>query len=80
MPPVDITKALGSPGSLVASVLWGAVGSGFFIFGWKQKSMVPLFGGIALTAGSYFLADSALLMSIFSVVVMAAIYFLRGRY
>jgi hypothetical protein len=70
---------LGSPSALVASVMWGAIGSGFALFGWKQKSMVPLFGGIAITAISYFI-DSALLMSIVGVGLIAAIYWFRGRF
>jgi hypothetical protein len=80
MQPEDMTKALGSPNAFVASIIWGAAGSGFFIYGWKQKSTVPLWGGIALTAGSYFFADSALIMSLFSIAVIAGIYFLRGRF
>jgi hypothetical protein len=65
---------------MIASVIWGAIGSGFFIYGWKQKSMVPLFGGIALVAGSYFFANSALIMSLFSIAVIAAIYWFRGKF
>lgn len=65
---------------MAASIIWGAFGSGFFIYGWKQKSTVPLCGGIALVAGSYFFANSALIMSLFSVAVIAAIFWLKGRY
>jgi hypothetical protein len=39
--------------------------------------MLPLFGGIALVAGSYFFSNSALLMSLFSVVVIAATFWLK---
>jgi hypothetical protein len=79
MPP-DLTKALGSPSSMIASVIWGAIGSGFAIYGWRQKSMIPLFGGIALVAGSYFFANSAWIMSLFSIVVIAAIIWLKRNY
>lgn len=68
---------LGGPGGLVASFLWGTIGTGFAIYGWKQKEMRPLYGGIALIAGSYFFANSALLMSAFSIVVIAAIFWLK---
>jgi len=71
---------MGDSKSMIASVIWGAIGSGFFIFGYKQKSMVPLFGGIAMVAGSYFFANSAIIMSLFSIGVLAAIYWLRGRF
>jgi hypothetical protein len=80
MPPMDLTKALGSPSSLIASVIWGAIGSGFAIYGWKQKSMIPLFGGIAITAGSYFFANSAWIMSLFSIAAIAAIIWLSRNY
>lgn len=81
MPPDDMMKGLmGDSKSMIASVIWGAIGSGFFIFGYKQKSMVPLFGGIAMVAGSYFLANSAFFMSLFSIAVLAGIYFMKGRF
>jgi hypothetical protein len=81
MPPDDMMKSLmGDQNGLIASCIWGAVGSGFAIYGWKQKSTVPLFGGIALVAGSYFFANSAVGMSVFSIATIAAIYWLRGRY
>ncbi len=82
MPPTDLlTKNLiGDSNSLIASVIWGAVGSGFAIYGWKQKQMIPLFGGIAIVAGSYFFANSALIMSVFSIVAIAAIIWLKKNY
>jgi hypothetical protein len=65
---------------MIASVIWGAIGSGFFIYGWKQKAMIPLFGGIALVAGSYFLANTALGMSLFSIAILVAIFWLKRHY
>ncbi len=32
---------------LWASMLWGAVASGYFIYGWKQRSVLPFLGGAA---------------------------------
>jgi hypothetical protein len=81
MPPEDLTKGLiGDTNSIIASIIWGAVGTGFFIYGWKQKAMIPLFGGIAIIAGSYFFATSALLMSLFSIAAIAAIIWLKRNY
>jgi hypothetical protein len=78
MPTDDlINKLLGNTSGVIASCIWGAVGSGFALYGWKQKIMLPLFGGMAVVAGSYFFADSAWLMSLFSVVVIAAIFWLK---
>jgi hypothetical protein len=81
MPPTDLTKNLiGDTNSLVASIIWGAVGSIFALYGWKQKEMIPLFGGIAIVAGSYFFSTSALLMSLFSIVALVAIFWLKRHY
>lgn len=76
----DMDKLLGNPAALIASFLWGTIGFGFALYGKKQESYVPLIGGIALMAGSYFLASSALIMSLFSIAVIAAIYWLKGRF
>jgi hypothetical protein len=65
--------------TLIASLIWGSIGTGFAIFGWKQKSLVPLAGGIALIAISYFIG-SALWMSVVAVLLIAAIIGLRNRF
>lgn len=64
--------------SLFASLLWGSIGSGLVIFGKKQSEPVLLFGGIALVAVSYFI-ESALIMSLISVALIAGIFWLRRR-
>jgi hypothetical protein len=60
---------------LIASVVWGGLGLGFFVYGKKQRSAAPLFGGIALMGISYFLADSAVWMSLAGVGLLIGIYF-----
>jgi hypothetical protein len=81
MPPNELTKSLvGDSNAIVASIIWGAVGTGFAIYGWRQKEMIPLFGGIALIAGSYFFATSALGMSLFSIATIAVIFWLKRNY
>lgn len=81
MPPDELTKNLvGNTNSIIASIIWGAIGTGFAIFGWKQKEMITLFGGIALVAGSYFFATSAVWMSLFSIAALAAIFWLKKHY
>ena len=62
--------------TVLASLVWGAIGSGFVIYGKKQRAMVPLYGGIALVATSYFV-ESALVMSLICVALLGAIYFFR---
>ena len=76
---VDMSGLIGDSNTLVASFFWGTVGTGFAIFGWKQKSLVPLFGGIAMIAVSYFVG-SALWMSVVEIGLIAAIWWLRGRF
>lgn len=60
---------------LFASLVWGSVGLGYFIYGKKQSSWAPMVGGIVMMALSYFVS-SALLMSLACLGLMAAVYFL----
>ena len=63
---------------LVASLIWGSVGLGFFIYGKKQQSQVPLFGGLLLIGVSYFI-DSALYMSLAALGLLAAVFWLKRQ-
>ena len=60
--------------ALWASCLWGAIGSGYWIYGWKQREMIPCFGGFAMTAASFFLG--ALFMSLVCIAIMFAVWWL----
>jgi len=60
---------------LFASLVWGSVGMGYFIYGKKQSSWPAMVGGVVMIAGSYFVA-SALLMSLLSLAIIVAVYFL----
>jgi 4-hydroxybenzoate polyprenyltransferase len=60
---------------LFASLVWGSIGVGYFIYGKKQSSWPAMVGGVVMIAGSYFIG-SALLMSLVSIAVMAAVYIL----
>lgn len=64
--------------TLIAAVIWGAIGSGFALYGWRQKSPVVLCGGIALIAICYFIS-SALFMSLLGVVLTAGTIWLNKR-
>jgi hypothetical protein len=59
---------------LWASMLWGAVASGYFIYGWRQKSAIPLAGGAAMTFASFLLP--ALWMSLACIAVMVIVWWL----
>jgi hypothetical protein len=63
---------------LVASLIWGSVGLGLFIYGKKQQSMVPLFGGLLIIGISYFI-DSALYMSLAGIALLAGVYWLKKQ-
>jgi hypothetical protein len=63
---------------LFASLLWGSVGVGYFIYGKKQQVASAMVGGILMIIVSYFIS-SALLMSLVSVGIMAGVYFLIKR-
>jgi hypothetical protein len=63
--------------ALWASCLWGAIASGYMIYGWKQRSLIPFLGGLAMTAASFLLP--ALTMSLISIVAMVAVWWLMKQ-
>ena len=75
---MDENNMLVTAHSLVASLIWGAVGMGFFVYGKKQQSMVPMFGGLLVIGVSYFI-ESALYMSLAALALLAAIYWLKKQ-
>ena len=75
---MDENNMLVTAHSLVASLIWGAVGMGFFVYGKKQQSMVPLFGGLLIIGISYFI-DSALTMSLAAIALLAGVYWLKKQ-
>ncbi len=64
--------------TLFASLIWGTLGSGILLFGWKQKSVIPLTGGLLMVGGSYFI-ESWLYMSVASMIIMAGMYGWKQR-
>ncbi len=60
---------------LFASLFWGSVGMGYFIYGKKQGSWSPMLGGVAMMGLSYFIA-SALMMSLLCLGLIGGVYFL----
>jgi hypothetical protein len=58
-----------------AAVFWGGVAGGYLVYGWRQKSAIPLAGGAAMTAVSFLLP--ALWMSAASIGIMIAVWRLR---
>ena len=60
---------------LLASLLWGSIGLGYFIYGKKQGAWVPMVGGIVMIAVSY-VAGTALVMSLLSIGIIVLVYVL----
>ena len=58
---------------LWASMIWGAIASGYLIYGWRQKAAIPFVGGAIMTASCFL---PALPMSLICLAAMAAVYWL----
>lgn len=63
---------------LLASLLWGSVGVGYFIYGRKQEALLPMIAGVVMIAVSYLLS-SWFWMSLLCLALMIAIYLLAKR-
>ncbi len=61
---------------LIWGLVFGSFGLGFFVYGRKQKAVVPLVCGLALMIFPYFVANTILLVAI-GVALIAAPYFVR---
>jgi len=59
---------------LFVSMIWSTVGGGFWLYGKKQRTGPPMFGGIALIAISW-LITSAVWMSLAAIGIIAGIYY-----
>ncbi len=46
-----------SPLTLMMGVLFGSIGLGFFVYGKKQKAVMPFVSGIGLMALPYFISN-----------------------
>jgi hypothetical protein len=67
----------GSTAVLLWGLLFGSIGFGFFIYGKKQKAVVPLITGIALCVVPYFIANVYVLVGV-GVVLVAIPFVVRG--
>ena len=63
---------------LFASLLWGSIGVGYWIYGKKQRELMPMIGGAAMVGISY-LVSSWLLMTLLGLALMVAVYLLIKR-
>jgi hypothetical protein len=63
---------------LWASCIWGAVATGYCLYGMKQRSLIPFLGGFVMTVMS-FIGPNALVMSLVCVAAMFAVWWLMRR-
>jgi predicted membrane protein len=61
---------------LIWILLFSSIGLGFFVYGKKQRAVVPLVCGVALMLFPYFVSNTILVVAI-GVVLMAIPYFFR---
>lgn len=61
---------------IMFSVLFGAIGMGYFVYGKRQQAIVPLCIGMALIVFPYFVA-SVMSLLIIGVILIAIPYFIR---
>jgi hypothetical protein len=62
--------------SLLWGLLFGSIGLGFFVYGKRQRAVMPLVCGLALMAFPYFVSNTFLLI-IIGLALMALPYFFR---
>jgi hypothetical protein len=62
--------------SLLWGLLFGSIGIGFFMYGRRQRRVVPLLCGLALIGFPYFVSNTSLLVAI-GVLLIAIPYFVR---
>jgi len=72
---MDLSSLHLDTGGLIASLFWGGIGMGFLVYARKQRSIPALLGGVGLIGISYFLADSALWMSLAAIGILAGVYY-----
>jgi hypothetical protein len=60
--------------TLIWGVIFGSIGLGFFVYGKKQKAIIPLFSGIGLIVVPYFISNMYIL--ILSGIVLVALPYL----
>jgi len=61
---------------LLLGLLFSSIGLGYFLYGKKQRAVVPLVCGLALMVFPYFISSAALLIAI-GIVLAAIPYFIN---
>jgi hypothetical protein len=67
---------MGSTAVLLWGLLFGSIGFGFFLYGRKQKAVMPIIAGVVLCVVPYFIANVYILVTV-GLVLMAIPFFVR---
>ncbi len=62
--------------TLIWGVIFGSIGLGFFVYGKKQKAIIPLFSGIGLMVVPYFISNMYILI-LSGIVLVALPYIIK---
>jgi hypothetical protein len=65
-----------SPLTLMMGVLFGSIGLGFFVYGKKQKAVIPFVSGVGLMALPYIISNIYILILLCIVLVFLP-YFIK---
>ena len=65
-----------SSAQMMWGVLFGAIGLGFFIYGTRQRAVVPFVVGVAMIIFPYFISNAYLLVFV-GIALMVIPYFIR---
>lgn len=66
-----------SAATLLWGVLFGSIGFGFFLYGKKQRAIVPLMCGLALMVFPYFVSNAVWLVLVGTLLIVTP-YFFKG--
>ena len=67
---------MNSTSTLIWGVIFGSIGLGYFVYGKKQKAVIPLFCGIGLMVFPYFISNIYILF-ISGIILISLPYFIR---
>ena len=62
--------------TLMWGVIWGSIGLGFFVYGKKQKAIIPFISGIGLMVIPYFISNVFILVTT-GIVFVAVPFFIK---
>jgi hypothetical protein len=65
-----------NPSILIWGVIFGSIGLGFFVYGKKQKAIIPLLSGIGLMVVPYFISNMYILI-LSGIVLVALPYIIK---